>query len=484
MADKRVPPKLPPKRKPPPAPKPASKAASKDGDDGESETSHSVTGVSHTLHVTFDETTGTFKGLPDVWASALPAGLARDTTSTTSGEPDHVAPKKPTRGIVDTIRHTILGTSSSDSSSGKAKPLFVSRPFNVEHRTHVKLDDRSSTGYDGLPTKWRTMLKASAITKDDVKAHPQAVLDVLQFHLQGVTPKMPSAASLRLASAAAVEIKKADPNKFYKRIRKLGEGASGVVFEAIDKRTDKRCAIKMTDIQELEQVKTEICMQTMSNHPNVVQYVETFQTADHVWMVMEFVQGGPLTDLVGVGKHWKEAHIAYVCREMLKALAFVHSQHRLHRDIKSDNVLVDLDGNIKLADFGFAVGLTTEKQKRQSVVGTPYWMSPELIRGLPYDAKVDVWSLGITLIEMCEGEPPLMDKPPLRALLLITTQGTPKLQNPQKWSTELRHFMKKSMEVNVEKRSTAAMLLMHPFIRKASSKEDFARFAKIGFRKS
>ena len=442
---------------------------------------HSVTGVAHTLHVTWDETTGTFKGLPDVWASALPAGLARDNTTTSSDGPDHVAPKKPTRGIVETIRRTVLGD-SSEKDKGK-KTLFVSRPFNVEHRTHVKLDDRSSTGYHGLPAKWRTMLKASAITKDDVKAHPQAVLDVLQFHLQGVTPKMPSAASLRLASAAAVEIKKADPNKFYKRVRKLGEGASGVVFEAINKKTNKRCAIKMTDIQELEQVKTEICMQTMCTHPNVVSYIETFQTTEHVWMVMEFVEGGPLTDLVGVGKSWKESHIAYVCREMLKALAFVHSQHRLHRDIKSDNVLVDTDGNIKLADFGFAVGLTTEKQKRQSVVGTPYWMSPELIRGLPYDAKVDVWSLGITLIEMCEGEPPLMDKPPLRALLLITTQGTPKLQNPQKWSNELRHFMKKSMEVNVEKRSTAAMLLMHPFIRKACTQKEFATYARIGFRK-
>jgi serine/threonine protein kinase len=343
----------------------------------------SVTGVAHTLHVEWDETTGTFKGLPDVWASALPPGLARETTTTSDKDGVHVAPKAPNRSIVDRIRETVLGTSSSSEKKEK-KQLFVSKPFNVEHRTHVKLDDRSSTGYGGLPKKWRTMLKASAITKDDVQAHPQAVLDVLQFQLQGVAPKMPSVESLRLASAAAVEIKKADPNKFYKRIRKLGEGASGVVFEAIQKKTGKRCAIKMTDIQELEQVKTEICMQTMCGHPNVVSYIETYQTSDHVWMVMEFVEGGPLTDLVGVGKRWQESHIAYVCREMLKALAFVHSQHRLHRDIKSDNVLVDLDGNIKLADFGFAVGLTTEKAKRQSVVGTPYWMSPELIRGLPY----------------------------------------------------------------------------------------------------
>jgi len=437
-----------------------------------------VSGVAHTLHVTFDEETGTFKGLPDVWAAALPPGLARET-SNHSNKSAHIAPKPPPRSIVETIKQTIRG----GVKGKKNKPMYISKPFNVEHRTHVKLDDRSSTGYKGLPKDWRTLLKNSSITKEEVQQNPQAVLDVLQFQLLGPAPKMPSVQSLRLQSAGAVEIKKQDPTKLYKRTRKLGEGASGVVFEAINMKTKKRVAVKMTDIQELEQVKTEISMQTMSKHPNVVNYMETYQTSEHVWMIMEYIEGGPLTDLVGVGKQWKEAHIAYVCREMLKALAFVHSQHRLHRDIKSDNVLVDLDGMIKLADFGFAVGLTTEKKKRQSVVGTPYWMSPELIRGLPYDAKVDIWSLGITLVEMCEGEPPLMDKPPLRALLLITTQGTPKLQNPQRWSTELRHFMKRSMDMNPEKRSSAAMLLMHPFIRKACTQKEFSKYARKQFKK-
>merc|ERR1719223_2087578 len=110
------------------------------------------------------------------------------------------------------------------------------------------------------------------------------------------------------------------------------------------------------------------------------------------------------------------------------ALAYVHRQHRLHRDIKSDNILVDLAGNVKIADFGFAVSLTKEEDKRRSVVGTPYWMAPELIRGLSYGDKVDVWSMGITAIEMAEGEPPHIHEPPLRALLLITTQGTPAIK--------------------------------------------------------
>jgi serine/threonine protein kinase len=159
-------------------------------------------------------------------------------------------------------------------------------------------------------------------------------------------------------------------------------------------------------------------------------------------------------------------------------LAFMHRNHRLHRDIKSDNILVDFNGYVKIADFGFAIGLNKEEDKRRSVVGTPYWMAPELIRGLAYGDKVDVWSLGITAIEMAEGEPPHINEPPLRALLLITTQGTPQLKNPTKWSPKFQHFLNKCLDVEVETRSSAEKLLLHPFLKIASSREDFAKFAR------
>ena len=159
-------------------------------------------------------------------------------------------------------------------------------------------------------------------------------------------------------------------------------------------------------------------------------------------------------------------------------LAFLHRQHRLHRDIKSDNILVDTNGSVKLADFGFAVSLTEEQAWRKSVVGTPYWMAPELIRGLEYDAKVDVWSLGITALEMAEGEPPLIHEPPLRALLLITIQGSPHLARPKKWSKNFRHFLERCFDITPELRASSEQLLMHPFIRSASSPADFAAFVQ------
>eukprot|EP01090_Pellita_catalonica_P001927 TRINITY_DN11632_c0_g1_i1.p1 TRINITY_DN11632_c0_g1~~TRINITY_DN11632_c0_g1_i1.p1 ORF type:complete len:165 (-),score=25.07 TRINITY_DN11632_c0_g1_i1:158-652(-) len=138
--------------------------------------------------------------------------------------------------------------------------------------------------------------------------------------------------------------------------------------------------------------------------------------------------------------------------------------HRVHRDIKSDNVLVGLDGSVKLADFGYAAQLTQQKKKRQTVVGTPYWMAPEVIKGADYDYKVDIWSTGIMIMEMAEGEPPYMEFPPLRALFLITTQGIPELQEPQKWSATMKEFLASTLTKDVTERPTASELLKHRFM--------------------
>mmetsp|Transcript_9991 Transcript_9991/g.14595 ORF Transcript_9991/g.14595 Transcript_9991/m.14595 type:complete len:451 (-) Transcript_9991:191-1543(-) len=424
-----------------------------------------ATGVKRTLHVEWDPKTGTFVGLPTVWAQTLPKGLSRDeTTVEPKSLPQHLAPAAPKKNT------TVVKAE---------EPSFISKPFNFKHMCHVKMDARTSTGFKGLPAEWRALLKTSQISKEEVVQNPQIVLDVLNFQMQGPPPVLPSQQTLKSAQEAASQFIKTDPNKVYKKIKKLGEGASGVVYSVIHRKTKEKFAVKITSALDLEAIKTEISMQQMSKHPNIVSYIETYLWDDNIWLIMECMDGGPLTDMVGPGKDWPEQHIAYVCKQMLLALTFLHRSHRLHRDIKSDNVLVDYDGRVKLADFGFAIGLTQEQDKRRSVVGTPYWMAPELIRGLPYDDKVDVWSLGITLIEMCQGEPPLMDKPPLRALLLITTQGTPKLRpGGRKWSRALTHFMSRSMDTVVKMRASAEQLLMHPFIKSASTQEQFSEFVR------
>lgn len=333
----------------------------------------------------------------------------------------HVEPTKPKKRLLQQVK-------AKERRAEEGPPMLIGRPFNVQHVQHVGVDPRSSTGFTGLPDKWRQLLDVSGISRAEIDAHPQEVLDVIQFHLQGPPPKIPTRSTLERDVLKAIQISQLSPQKVFKRERKLGEGAGGVVYVATDLRNNEKCAIKVSPLSDLNNIKNEIAMHALSRHPNIVEYKETFSHEDSLWIVLEYMEGGALTDVLGRNIKWQESHIAYVCREMLKGLAFMHRNHRLHRDIKSDNVLVDFEGRVKLADFGFAVGLTAEEDKRKSVVGTPYWMAPELIRGLEYDFKVDVWSLGITAIEMAEGEPPLIDEAPLRALLLITINPSPTLQ--------------------------------------------------------
>jgi len=221
--------------------------------------------------------------------------------------------------------------------------------------------------------------------------------------------------------------------------------------------------------QNMKLLITEIGIMKTSIHPNIVQYIDSFLVSETIWVVMEFMAGGCLTEVLEQyenGIEMVEGHIATVCRDTLAGLAYIHTLHRIHRDIKSDNLLLGDDGSVKLADFGYAAQLTQEKQKRNTIVGTPYWMAPELIRGQNYDQKVDLWSLGIMCMEMAEGEPPYMEFPPLRALFLITTKGIPELKDHGKWSAEFKDFVRRCLDKEPETRPEAADLLKHPFLRK------------------
>ena len=348
--------------------------------------------------------------------------------------------------------------------------------FNFRQVEHVEVDPDAPMGLTGLPKKWAAVLEVSGIEKSEAMAHPEEVVKVLQHHIEGPA-KPPNERALKDEMLSAIKIQKSNPKRSYTRLKKLGEGAAGEVYEVKD-RAGKHWAVKVAPESELENVKQEIAIHALSTHANIVHYKETFLFDSKVWMIIELMTGGALVDLVGDDITWGEPEIAFVCKEMLKGLAFMHRHHRMHRDIKSDNILVSLDGKVKLADFGFAVGLTEEKNKRKSIVGTPYWMAPELIRGIEYDGKIDVWSLGITAIEMAEGEPPLINEKPLRALLLITVNAPPTLQEQNRWSKKFHHFLKSSLVSDPTKRASTDQLLMHPFILDSCSPQKFSAFAK------
>merc|ERR1711953_1487111 len=186
---------------------------------------------------------------------------------------------------------------------------------------------------------------------------------------------------------------------------------------------------------------------------------------DELWVVMEYLEGGALTDIV-TNVLMSEDQISTVSMMCLKALTYLHSQGVIHRDIKSDSILLSADGRVKLSDFGFCAQVSPEVPKRKSLVGTPYWMSPEVISRIPYGTEVDIWSLGIMMVEMLDGEPPYFDEPPLTAMRMIRDISGPDLQYKAK-SEPLRSFLHLLLTRDSVRRPTALELLQHPFIKKS-----------------
>jgi len=376
------------------------------------------------------------------------------------------------------LRDRLFGPGKTDvyDDYDEFEDAVVSSPFSVEHNCHVDFD--SDTGFSGLPPEWEALLNTGAITKEEVLEKPDEVLSCLEFQSNYIKAenKNPEASPVQeLPDEKAISlndlISTADPNEIYKDIQKIGEGSAGEVFVAVEKETGKKIALKqmLLSAQNIKMLVTEICIMKESKHHAICEYLESYVVDDKIWLAMELMSGGCLTDVLNQFEFVKftEPQIAYCCKQVLSGLEYIHSCHRLHRDIKSDNVLIGGDGSIKIADFGYAAQLTKGKTKRNTIVGTPYWMAPELIRGSDYDNKVDIWSLGIMLMELTEGEPPYMDYPPLRALFLITTRGIPGLENPDKWSKDLVDFLDKCLITDPEARPSAAILLQHPFLKKA-----------------
>ncbi|XP_060799973.1 serine/threonine-protein kinase PAK 4 [Neoarius graeffei] len=260
-----------------------------------------------------------------------------------------------------------------------------------------------------------------------------------------------------------------DPRTYLDHYIKIGEGSTGIVCIATVKSTGKLVAVKKMDLrkqQRRELLFNEVVIMRDYHHENVVDMYNSYLVGDELWVVMEFLEGGALTDIV-THTRMNEEQIATVCASVLKALSVLHAQGVIHRDIKSDSILLTHDGRIKLSDFGFCAQVSKEVQRRKSLVGTPYWMAPELISRLPYGPEVDIWSLGIMVIEMVDGEPPYFNEPPLKAMKMIRDNLPPKLKNLHKVSPLLKGFLDRMLVRDPAQRATAQELLKHPFLTKS-----------------
>ncbi|KAM5163441.1 TRAF2 and NCK-interacting protein kinase isoform 3-T3 [Mantella aurantiaca] len=271
-----------------------------------------------------------------------------------------------------------------------------------------------------------------------------------------------------------------DPAGIFELVELVGNGTYGQVYKGRHVKTGQLAAIKVMDVtgDEEEEIKQEINMlKKYSHHRNIATYYGAFIKKnppgmdDQLWLVMEFCGAGSVTDLIKntKGNTLKEEWIAYICREILRGLSHLHQHKVIHRDIKGQNVLLTENAEVKLVDFGVSAQLDRTVGRRNTFIGTPYWMAPEVIAcdenpDATYDFKSDLWSLGITAIEMAEGAPPLCDMHPMRALFLIPRNPAPRLKS-KKWSKKFQSFIESCLVKNHSQRPTTEQLMKHPYIR-------------------
>nr|XP_012630112.1 serine/threonine-protein kinase PAK 4 isoform X2 [Microcebus murinus] len=401
----------------------------------------------HRVHTGFDQNEQKFTGLPRQWQSLIeesarrpkplvdPACITSIQPGAPKGEPREMAPNGPSAGGLPVPQSSSRPPTRTRGPPGPG----VLGPHASEPQLAPPARTPAAPAAPGPPGPRSPQREPQRVSHEQFRAALQLVVDP------------------------------GDPRSYLDNFIKIGEGSTGIVCIATIRSSGKLVAVKKMDLrkqQRRELLFNEVVIMRDYQHENVVEMYNSYLVGDELWVVMEFLEGGALTDIV-THTRMNEEQIAAVCLAVLQALSVLHAQGVIHRDIKSDSILLTHDGRVKLSDFGFCAQVSKEVPRRKSLVGTPYWMAPELISRLPYGPEVDIWSLGVMVIEMVDGEPPYFNEPPLKAMKMIRDNLPPRLKNLHKVSPSLKGFLDRLLVRDPAQRATAAELLKHPFLAKA-----------------
>ncbi|KAG8098223.1 hypothetical protein GUJ93_ZPchr0013g37016 [Zizania palustris] len=353
-------------------------------------------------------------------------------------------------GGTSSPRESASGTFIRRTGSPSSPRESVSGTF-IRHTSGASSPRESASGGRGFGSSFWS----PAVGQAEEHRQPSLLLQQQHQHQQH---------SRRKASVSSMPecIARVDPSTKYELLHELGKGSYGAVYKARDLRTQELVAVKIISLTEgeegYEDIRGEIEMLQQCSHPNVVRYFGSYQGEEYLWIVMEYCGGGSVADLISITEEpLDESQIAYICREALKGLAYLHSIFKVHRDIKGGNILLTEQGEVKLG-----------KSSCSLFIGTPHWMAPEVIQESRYDGKVDVWALGVSAIEMGEGMPPRSTVHPMRVIFMISSEPAPMLEDKEKWSLLFHDFIAKCLTKDPRLRPAASEILKHKFIEKCN----------------